>query len=95
MLLHLNWTAAVFWAFLIFCKKHYQFHNYTNEIDFFLSIRKRIAIGANGFLGAKGMILQKPDGAVRLPRTSEYHIQLREKIKIVEMSEKKNPCYCS
>ena len=88
MLLHLNWTAAVFWAFLIFCKKHYQFHNYTNEIDFFLSIRNASQLVLMGF-GGQGYDPAETRWSRKLPRTSEYHIQLREKIKIVEMSEKK------
>ena len=88
MLLHLNWASAVFWAFLIFCKEHYQFHNYTNEVDFFLSIRDASQLVLMGFW-SQGYDSTDAGWDYNPPHTTEHHIQLREKIKIAEMSEEK------
>ena len=82
--LHSCWTAGTFWAFLVFCNKHYLRHNYVDEIDIFLSIRDAQALTLGGFGSTR---TQSQRGYDRTPHIAQQHLQIKKEIKAEELSE--------
>lgn len=83
--LHLCWLTGAFWAFLIFCKEHYNYCKYDNDFRILLSIRDANRLTLRGFGGAleNGNKWAEPGSSNRdakLPVTDRSHIQIKETI---------------
>ena len=74
--LHLNWTAGAFWAFLIFMREHYLNCGYAGKIDIFLSIRDAHKLMLFGF-GNRWPEPHTPHWHGGLPHTEQRHIQIK------------------
>ena len=87
-MLHSSWTAGTFWAFLIFCREHYQKHGYSDEIDIFLSIRDAHALVLTGF-ATRWAVPGQAAWFGRAPHTDKHNILIKKRIKASAMSEER------